>query len=184
MFELICEPDRIIVEEDLTITFRIDDNFNKKNYIGKYIYLYVRKSGTSFTFDTHIQRYNGEDLVWDINQHSYDMDGTFLVEARSSSVATQSSNSNTITCNTFIVNKKISEQFIEQNNITTIKNKQEQRKCYKYNTPNDKIEKTESITSKVTLNIKPFKTGEKEKPKQEVIYSGVMINTGKNINPK
>lgn len=184
MFELVSEPDRITVGEDLVITFDIDDKFNKKNYVGKYIYLYVKKSGTSFVFDTYIQRYNGEKLLWDINQYSYNMDGTFLVEARSSSIATQSSNANIIGYTTFIVNKKMSEQLIDKNNITSIKNEKEQRKCYKYNIPNDKIEKTESITSKVSLNIKPFKTGEKEKPKQDVIYSGVMKNTGKNVNSK
>jgi len=107
------------------------------------------------------------------------------MEARVSLYNTQSSTSKIISCSSFIVDKKISEQFIENNNITSMKNSQNQKKCYKHNTPHDELERIESVTNKVTINIKPSRIS-KEDQKQEVlkVYTNVAMNKGKNVNPK
>lgn len=183
MFDLICDPDRIIIGDEVIITFRINDEFNKKNYMGKYIYLSTRKNGSVNIFDSYIQRYNGQDLSWSINEHEYETDGTFLVEAYSSHYSIQSSTNKVISSSSFIIDKKISDQFIITNNITSIKNSQHQRKCHKYNTPHEQLEKIDSIINKVTLNIKPFKISkEDQKEKQKQIYTNVVIGKGKNVN--
>lgn len=185
MFELICEPERIIIGNEINIIFEINDNFNIKNYIGKYIYLSIRKNGTSYYFDSNTQRYNGQKLFWTINEYDYEMNGTFLVEARSSLHNIQSSKSNIISCSSFIVDKNISEQFIENNNITSIQNKQNLKKCYKYNTPHENLERTESVINKVTLNIKSLKISDHDKINKKIpVYINVAINKGKNVNSK
>lgn len=185
MFELICEPERIIIGGEIDVVFKITDEFNKKNYVGKYIYLTTKKNGTSNIFDSSIQRYNGQDLFWTINEYDYEINGTFQVEARVSLYNTQSSTSKIISFSLFIVDKKISEQFIESNNITSMKNSQYQKKCHKYNTPHDELERIESVTNKVTLNIRPQKIS-KQDQKQEIkkVYINVAMNKGKNVNPK
>ncbi len=183
MFDLICDPDRVITGDEVIVTFRITDEFNKKNYVGKYIYLSTRKNGSVNIFDSYIQRYNGQDLIWSINEHEYESDGTFLVEARSSQYSTQSSTSKVISSSSFIIDKKISDQSVMTNNITSIKNNQNQRKCHKYNTPHEKLEKTDSIINKVTLNIKPFKISkEDQKEERKQVYTNVIIGKGKNVN--
>lgn len=167
MFDLICDPDRVIIGDEVIITFKIGDEFNRKNYIGKYIYLSIRKNGSINIFDSYIQRYNGQDLIWSINEHEYESDGTFLVEVRSSQYSTQSLTSKVISSSSFIIEKKISDQFIMTNNITSIKNNQNQRKCHKYNTPYEQLEKTDSIINKVTLNIKPFKISKQDHKEEQ-----------------
>lgn len=182
MFELICDPERIIIGNEVDVVFKISDEFNRKNYVGKYIYLSTRKNGSSYSFDSNIQRYNGQDLFWTINKYDYEIDGTFLIEARTSAHNTQSSTSKIISSSSFIVDKKISEQFIEKNNITSIQNKQNQKKTHKYNTPHENLERTESVINKVTLNIKPLKISKQDQIEEKVpVYTNVTISKGKNV---
>jgi hypothetical protein len=178
MFDLVCNPQRGIIGSEIDITFTINDEFNRKNYNGKYIYLAIRKNGSIEYFNTSVQRYNSNELFWTVSLHEYKINGTFLVEARVSPTATQSTNSKNISCNSFIIHKEASIKQIEENNISAIKNEQDKIKCFVKNVPNDAL--TETVRNKVTLNIKKDKVSNDDTNNtKNVVYSNVMISKKK-----
>ena len=177
MFELICDPDRVVIGKDIDITFKITDEFNRKNYKGKYIYLLIRRNGTVDYFKTNLQRYDSGELFWTVGENEYKKAGTYLVEARMSLTTVQSSNSKTIACNTFIINKTPGIKEVEQNNITAIENSREEIKCYKKNEQNTAL--IETVKNKVTLNIKKDRQPEQEQ--KPPVYTGVMISKQKYV---
>lgn len=81
MISLIASPDQIVDEGVVYITLSIDDSLNQKQYQGVYINLTIKKVGTINSIPTYQQRYNGEQLTWEINKYTYKMPGTFQVYA-------------------------------------------------------------------------------------------------------
>lgn len=182
MIEILCSKERIIVGEDLKITFTITDAFNRLNYKGKYVYLHARKYGTNFIFLTNIQLYNSENIEWIINKNDYETIGTFVVEAKVSVICTQSLTNQIVACNTFIVEPTLKQYKAQTDNITAMKNL-EQNKTKRL-TDENVYKLGVSQDSKVTTNIKPYTTNNVQDltPKQKS-YNGILQATY-NVNSK
>jgi hypothetical protein len=174
MFELICNPERSIIGKEINVTFTITDKFNQNNFKGKYIYLMVRKNGSTKYFNTSMQRYNSENLYWTIVYDEYKYDGTFLIEARMALTTVQSLNSKIIAFNSFIIYKEGVVKYTEEHNISSINNGKEEIKNYVKNEPNTKL--TETVMNKVTLIFK--------KDKEIKIANDTNIHTGITISKK
>lgn len=185
MFELICNPDRIIIGGEIEVTFKVTDEFNRKNFIGQYVYLTFRKNGVIQSKNLNFQRYNGDNLFWTINEFNYVYTGTFLLEIKTSSITSQSKEDRTIACNTFIIEKTVPEKIVYENNISSIENKNEVSRYYPKNGGREIYDgKVNNLkTNKVTLNIQSNSDHVNEN-NNPIKYSNVIISKGKNVGSK
>ena len=91
---------------------------------------------------------------------------------------TQSTNSKSIVCSSFIINKEKSTQQIEEHNISAFKNNYDKIKDYKKNEPNNDL--IETVKNKVTLNIKKDIDNTNNDTNNNIsIYSNVIISKKK-----
>lgn len=123
MISLTSLPDRIKDGETLKIKLIIQGQINLKMYKNTYFNLIIKKNGGTLGSTTlYPLRFNGFDLEWEINSHSYGSYGTFNVGC------VIQDTSNPISSTTFVVEPNcIIGKANTCNNITAI----EQTKKFK-----------------------------------------------------
>lgn len=147
MISLISLPERVIQGESIIIELKIEGKL-KKTYYGKYINLNIKKNGSTYTKILYPQRYNNEPLIWNVNQNSYSLYGTFNVNAF---IQNESS---IISSTTFIIEEKCIVNKVDiSNNLSDYKNKQNIKDNYQKN--------NEINESNIIYNI--------QKPNQQII---------------